>query len=107
MVDLAQAPSSQPLFSKTLRVESKTIFVDVKENANGMYLKIAERSTRGERQTIVMAVSGIRQLREALDEALEQLNSTQVLRFTLSRATSQFPLILPSLSPYYFCFYPS
>lgn len=77
MVDLDQAPSSQPLFSKTLRIESKTIFVDVKENANGSYLKIAERSTRGARQTVVMAVSGIRELREALDEALEQLHATQ------------------------------
>ena len=107
MADLDQAPSSQPLFSKTLRIESKTIFVDVKENANGSYLKIAERSTRGARQTVVMAVSGIRELREALDEALEKLHATQVLRFTLSRATSPFPLTLPPLSPYYICFYPS
>ena len=59
-----------PIFSKTLRIEQKTIFVDVKENANGTYLKIAERSTRGDRSTVVMAISGIQELRDALDEAL-------------------------------------
>lgn len=60
-----------PVFSKTLRIESKTIFVDVKENSNGTYLKLAERSTRGDRSTVVMAISGVRELRDALNEVLE------------------------------------
>ena len=68
-------PEQSPLFSKTLRIESKTIFVDVKENSNGTYLKIAERSTRGDRSTVVMAVSGIQELRDALDEALAIQNA--------------------------------
>jgi len=69
--------NQEPIFSKTLRIESKTIFIDIKENESGPYLKIAERSTKGDRQTVIMALSGIRDLRDALDEALEKISTIQ------------------------------
>ena len=72
-------PRQETIFSKTLRVESKTIFVDIKENESGQYLKIAERSTKGDRQTVVMALSGIMDLRDTLNEALEKI---KVLSFS-------------------------
>ena len=75
-------PRQETIFSKTLRVESKTIFVDIKENESGQYLKIAERSTKGDRQTVVMALSGIMDLRDALDEALEKISTIKVLSFS-------------------------
>ena len=74
--------NQEPIFSKTLRIESKTIFIDIKENESGPYLKIAERSTKGDRQTVIMALSGIRDLRDALDEALEKISTIQVRYFT-------------------------
>ena len=80
--DIPSLQIQEPIFTKTLRVESKTIFIDIKENESGHYLKIAERSTKGDRQTVVMALSGIMDLRDALDEALEKISTIKVLSFS-------------------------
>ena len=73
----ATQPEGEPEFSKTFRVESKTIFVDIKENGSGHFLKIAERSNN-KRRTVVLALSGLRDLRDALHEALEKFSSVEV-----------------------------
>ncbi len=40
------------LFEKSLHVESKDIYVDLKQNANGIYLKISEKNERGRNSVI-------------------------------------------------------
>lgn len=50
-----------------VRVENKDIFVDLKRNRNGVYLKISERSGSG-RNTVLIPSSGIQRLKTILDE---------------------------------------
>jgi hypothetical protein len=53
------APGSDvELISKTLQVEHKIFYFDLKENPRGQYLKISEK-TSGSRSTIIIPVSGI------------------------------------------------
>ena len=61
-----------PIYSQKIRIENKDLFVDVKSNNNGMYLKISERN-RNNRSTILVPASGIADLRNALTEALANL----------------------------------
>lgn len=57
------------LFETKFRVENKDIFIDLKKNDNGTYLKISERKN-GNRNTILIPSSGIAKLREIFDEIL-------------------------------------
>lgn len=53
------APASDlELISKTLQVEHKLFYFDLKENPRGRYLKISEK-TSGSRSTIIVPASGI------------------------------------------------
>ena len=61
------------LFGTMVRVENKDIFVDLKKNNNGTYLKITERKNKS-RSTILIPSSGIARLREVLDEVLNLLS---------------------------------
>lgn len=49
-------------------MENKDIFVDLKKNKNGFYLKISERRNGSERNTVLIPSSGIQKLRSVLDE---------------------------------------
>lgn len=60
-------PSSESLYATMVRVENKDIFVDLKRNRNGVYLKISERSGSG-RNTVLIPSSGIQRLKTILDE---------------------------------------
>ena len=50
--------SDVEIISKTLQVEHKIFYFDLKENPRGQYLKISEK-TSGSRSTIIIPVSGI------------------------------------------------
>lgn len=63
--------TSALLASSTLRserqcmqVESKLFYLDLKRNARGRYLKIAEKGTNRERSTIIVPFAGIMWFRE-------------------------------------------
>ena len=47
-----------------VQVESKLFYLDLKRNARGRYLKIAEKGTNRERSTIIVPYSGIMWFRE-------------------------------------------
>lgn len=63
------------LFGTMIRVENKDIFIDLRKNRSGVYLKLAERNGRS-RSTILMPASGISKLRKVLEEVEEVLHST-------------------------------
>lgn len=60
----------EELFQKKLRIENKDFFVDLKRNANGLYLKISERQ-RSNRNTIMIPISGLEDIVEALNDAID------------------------------------
>eukprot|EP00960_Hanusia_phi_P014590 430789-Hanusia_phi.AAC.3 len=58
------------LCRSSLLVEQKRIFLNLRENARGRYLRIAE-VTGSNRSTIIIPSSGLMQLRSLLDEFIE------------------------------------
>lgn len=58
------------LFGTMIRVENKDIFVDLKKNKNGIYLKISERN-RSSRNTVLIPASGISRLHKVLEDVLK------------------------------------
>lgn len=67
--------TDETLFETMLRVENKDIFVDLKKNKGGVYLKISERNGGG-RNTVLIPASGIPRLKSVLDEVTKE--STKV-----------------------------
>lgn len=65
----------ETLFETMLRVENKDIFVDLKKNKGGVYLKISERNGGG-RNTVLIPASGIPRLKAVLEEVTKE--STKV-----------------------------
>jgi len=59
--------TDETLFEVMVRVENKDIFVDLKKNRGGVYLKISERGTTG-RNTVLIPASGIPRLKAVLDD---------------------------------------
>jgi len=55
------------LYEVMVRVENKDIFVDLKKNKGGVYLKISERNGAG-RNTVLIPASGIPRIKAVLDE---------------------------------------
>ena len=51
------------------RVENKDIFIDLKKNVNGMYLKLSERNGKS-RNTVLIPATGIERLRAVLDDVI-------------------------------------
>jgi len=51
-------------------VENKDIFVDLKKNGNGVYLKLSERNGKS-RSTVMIPASGIMRLKSVLDEIVD------------------------------------
>eukprot|EP01006_Ploeotia_vitrea_P010348 TRINITY_DN26887_c0_g1_i1.p1 TRINITY_DN26887_c0_g1~~TRINITY_DN26887_c0_g1_i1.p1 ORF type:complete len:179 (-),score=10.92 TRINITY_DN26887_c0_g1_i1:115-651(-) len=66
------AEDTPMIYENKIRVENKDVFVDVKKNDNGIYLKISERN-RNNRSTILIPSSGIEKLRDVLTDALAAL----------------------------------
>eukprot|EP01032_Pedospumella_encystans_P028977 gene28977-32724_t len=59
----------QDLFGTMIKVENKDIFVDLKKNSNGVYLKLSERNGKS-RNTVLIPSSGIGRLKSVLEEIL-------------------------------------
>lgn len=64
----------EELYSMQFPVEHKMFYVDLKANTNGTYLKISEKSG-GRRHNVLIPAPGLTQLREALEHALELVQS--------------------------------
>lgn len=52
------------------RIENKDLFVDLRRNTNGVYLKLSERKGTV-RNTVLIPASGILRLKNVLEEALQ------------------------------------
>jgi len=63
------------IYEKVLRVENKDVFVDLKSNKGGLYLKISERKY-GNRTSILIPASGIKRLVETLQEVSSTVDQT-------------------------------
>jgi hypothetical protein len=74
------APSSGSaeieLVSRELRVEQKRFYFNLKENARGRFLKIAEVS--GGRSTIIIPLSGWVEFRDMLDQFIKDGGAPQL-----------------------------
>ena len=54
----SSAAGDQELVTKTLQIEHKLFYLDLKENPRGRYLKISEK-TSGARSTIIVPIAGV------------------------------------------------
>lgn len=61
-------------------MENKDIFVDLKKNNNGVYLKLSERNGKS-RNTVLIPSSGIARLKSVLDEILTLSASNNKVRY--------------------------
>ena len=69
------------IYETMLRVENKDIFVDLKRNHSGTYLKISERNGNS-RNTVLIPASGIAKLKRVLDDvALASLKTKGSVRY--------------------------
>lgn len=57
----------QELYGTMIKVENKDIFIDLRQNSGGMYLKLSERTSKS-RSTVLIPAIGIGRLKAALDE---------------------------------------
>jgi hypothetical protein len=70
------AAEDMELFTKRLRIENKTLFIDLRRNSTGVYLKLSER--RGDkRNSIIIPADGINPLKAALDEAAREITTSK------------------------------
>lgn len=69
----------QDLFGTMIKVENKDIFVDLKKNSNGVYLKLSERNGKS-RNTVLIPSSGIARLKAVLDEIMTISATTNKVR---------------------------
>lgn len=62
------------LFSAQFPVANKMFYVDLKQNANGTYLKISEKSG-GRRHNVLIPREGIDYLQQAIEEAVKVMKT--------------------------------
>ena len=67
------------LYETMLKVENKDIFIDLKRNKSGVYLKISERSGSS-RNTVLIPISGITRLKKVLDDVSAASETIKVVR---------------------------
>jgi len=77
----------QDIFSTMIRVENKDLFVDLKKNNAGKYLKISERKGTM-RNTILVPVSGIQKLQAALEEIVAIAGAKKTAKSTQKNTAS-------------------
>jgi len=73
--------NEEELASKTLHIQSKRFYLDVKQNRRGRFLKIAEVSSGGRKSRILMSMNVANELRDHLqtfDEYLRTLNEQKI-----------------------------
>jgi hypothetical protein len=59
------------------QIENKDVFVDLKSNQNGAYLKISERNGNN-RNSILIPASGIKRLGEVIQEIIQSAELQQI-----------------------------
>lgn len=75
----------EAIYKKILKIENKDVFVDLKSNQNGVYLKISERNGNN-RNSILIPASGIKRLGDAIQEMAQ---STEFKQATQQFATEK------------------
>ena len=58
------------LIEEVIDVERKTFFIELKENPRGRFVRLTE-DVRGRRDTIIIPISGVEDIRDALDRILD------------------------------------
>lgn len=64
----------QELATKTIQIQNKRFYLDVKQNSRGRFIKITEAAIGGQKARILMSVFAAQEFREKLDKILEVLN---------------------------------
>ncbi|KAJ1431855.1 hypothetical protein B484DRAFT_395252 [Ochromonadaceae sp. CCMP2298] len=64
----------QELFSTMFRIESKDLFLDLRKNRSGVFLKLSERTGKA-RNTVIIPASGLTRLKAILTEIDELIQS--------------------------------
>lgn len=64
---MIMSSTDKDLFGTMIKVENKDIFVDLRQNTSGVYLKLSERNGRS-RNTVLIPASGISRLKSVLEE---------------------------------------
>jgi RNA recognition motif-containing protein len=78
----------QELFGQMIKVENKDIFVDLRQNSSGVYLKLSERNGKN-RNTVLIPASGISRLKAVLDEVQSiSLKNTRISHERKNRVAS-------------------
>jgi len=73
------ASADETLYEQLVHVENKDVFVDLKKNKNGIYLKLSERNQgNGSRNTVLIPASGIARLRTVIEEVSQVLQRSTV-----------------------------
>jgi hypothetical protein len=67
------------LASRTLVLESKRFYLDVKENARGRFIKMAEISSDGRKNQILMTIPTAAQFRKHLESMITFYNGLEVV----------------------------
>ncbi len=63
---------AEEIFTKTIHAKFRTFYVDLKESANGKFVKVSEKS-KGRKSTIMMDAEDVPAMIEALQEVQKQL----------------------------------
>ncbi|KAL5006896.1 hypothetical protein ScPMuIL_015702 [Solemya velum] len=71
----AQGSSEQELATKTLQIQSKRFYLDVKQNRRGRFIKIAEVGAGGKKSRLLLAMSTAAEFRDYLTEFSEHYAS--------------------------------
>jgi RNA recognition motif-containing protein len=75
----------EDLFGTMIKVENKDLFVDLRQNSSGIYLKLSERNGTS-RNTVLIPASGISRLRAVLEEVqVISLKNTRISHERKSR----------------------
>lgn len=64
----------QELATKTIQIQNKRFYLDIKQNSRGRFIKITEVAVGGQKSRILMSIPAAQELREKLEKLLEVLN---------------------------------
>ncbi|VDL32674.1 unnamed protein product [Hymenolepis diminuta] len=67
--------SEKELISKTLNVQNRRYYIDVKENAQGRFIKITESSVSGQKARVFMSATAAKEFIEKLDQVQQVLST--------------------------------
>ncbi|XP_052212898.1 transcriptional activator protein Pur-beta-like isoform X3 [Dreissena polymorpha] len=70
-----QASGEQELASKTLTIQSKRFYLDVKQNRRGRFIKIAEVGAGGKKSRLLLAMSSAAEFRDYLTDFSDHYSS--------------------------------